>query len=150
MKSDTLYQISRIPLKIQFPHSSRVLTSAFAQCNPPRSLWLQLVHRTGCFTRRAHIAVPPLHKFEGTHGDRVAGDNTDAIDFVAIASSLRATNGRRAVGNTNRLKAVPPSFVRRLRTHTAQSDDTTRRASTLAFLAALRLVFRLRMSDERV
>ena len=22
------------------------------------------------------IAVPPLHKFEGTHGDRVAGDNT--------------------------------------------------------------------------
>ena len=30
----------------------------------------------------------------------------DAIDFVAIASSLRATNGRRAVGNTNRLKAV--------------------------------------------
>ena len=22
------------------------------------------------------IAVPPLRKFEGTHGDRVAGDNT--------------------------------------------------------------------------
>ena len=22
------------------------------------------------------IAVPPLHKFEGIHGDRVAGDNT--------------------------------------------------------------------------
>ena len=48
--------------------------------------------------------------FEGTHGDRVAGDNTDAIDFVAIASSLRATNGRQALGNTNRLKAV--SLVR--------------------------------------
>ena len=49
----------------------------------------------------------PSAYFEGTHGDRVAGDNTDAIDFVAIASSLRATNGRRAVSNTNRLKAVP-------------------------------------------
>ena len=83
------------------------------------------------------IAVPPLHKFEGTHGDRVAGDNTDAIDFVAIASSLQATNGRRAVGNTNRLKAVPPSFVCQLRTQTAQSDGTNRRASTLAFLAAV-------------
>ncbi len=43
---------------------------------------------------------------EGTHDDRVAGDNTDAIDFVAIASSLQATNGRRAFCNTNRLKAV--------------------------------------------
>ena len=52
----------------------------------------------------------PSAYFEGTHGDRVAGDNTDAIDFVAIASSLRATNGRQALGNTNRLKAV--SLVR--------------------------------------
>ena len=61
MKSDTLYQISRIPLKIQFSPSSRVWTSAFAQRNPPRSLWLQFVHRTDCLTRRAHTAVPPLH-----------------------------------------------------------------------------------------
>ena len=51
----------------------------------------------------------------------MAGDNTDAIDFVAIASSLQATNGRRAVGNTNRLKAVSLRFVRQLRTQTAQS-----------------------------
>ncbi len=50
--------------------------------------------------------VPPLHEFEGTHDVRSAWGNTDAIDFVAIASSLQATNGRRAVGNTNRLKAV--------------------------------------------
>ena len=48
-------------LKIQFPFSSRVWTSAFAQRNPPRSLWLQFVHRTDCLTRRAHTAVPPLH-----------------------------------------------------------------------------------------
>ena len=95
------------------------------------------------------IAVPPLHKFEGTHGDRVAGDNTNAIDFVAIASSLHATNGGRVVGNTNRLKAVSPSFVCQLRTQTAQSDGTKRRASTLAFLAALRLVFRLRSRTYR-
>ena len=119
------------------------------QSNPPRSLWLQHIHRMCCLTRRAHIAVPPLHKFEGTHGDRVAGDNTDAIDFVAIASSLRATNGRRAVGNTNRLKAVSPSFVCQLRIQTAQSDGTKRRASTLAFLAALRLVFRIRTNKYR-
>ena len=59
--------------------------------------------------------------FEGTHDDRDAGDNTDAIDFVAIASSLQATNGGRAVGNTNRLKAVQLRFVRQLRTQTAQS-----------------------------
>ena len=59
--------------------------------------------------------------FEGTHGDRVAGDNTDAIDFVAIASSLQATNGIRGVCNTNRLKAVPLRFVRQLRNNTAQS-----------------------------
>ena len=59
--------------------------------------------------------------FEGTHGVRSAWGNTDAIDFVAIASSLRATNGRRAFGNTNRLKAVPLRFVRQLRNNTAQS-----------------------------
>ena len=41
--------------------------------NPPCSLWLQSVHWTNCFTRRAHITVPPC---KGTHGDRVAGDNT--------------------------------------------------------------------------
>ena len=74
-----------------------------------------------CLTRRAHTVVPPLHKFEGTHGVRSAWVNTDAIDFVAIASSLQATNGERAVGNTNRLKAVPLCFVRQLRTQTAQS-----------------------------
>ena len=89
--------------------------------NPPRSLWLQHIHRMCCLTRRAHTAVPPLHKFEGTHGVRFAWGNTDAIDFVAIASSLRATNSRRGVCNTNRLKAVPLRFVRQLRTQTAQS-----------------------------
>ena len=88
------------------------------QSNPPRSLWLQHIHWMCCLTRRAHTAVPP---FEGTHGVRFAWGNTDAIDFVAIASSLRATNGRRAVGNTNRLKAVPLRFVRQLRIQTAQS-----------------------------
>ena len=72
-------------------------------------------------SRVSPTAVPPLHKFEGTHGVRSAWGNTDAIDFVAIASSLQATNGGRVVGNTNRLKAVPLRFVRQLRTQTAQS-----------------------------
>ena len=42
------YKSNRRELKIKFPLSSRVFP----------------------------IAVPPLRKFEGTHGDRVAGDNT--------------------------------------------------------------------------
>ena len=91
------------------------------QSNPPRSLWLQHIHRMCCLTRRAHTAVPPLRKLEGTHGDRSAWGHTDAIDFVAIASSLQATNGIRGVCNTNRLKAVPLRFVRQLRNNTAQS-----------------------------
>ena len=57
----SLQRVYCVKIKLKFPLSSGVWTSAFAQCNPPRSLWLQLVHRTGCFTRRAHIAVPPLH-----------------------------------------------------------------------------------------
>ena len=56
-----------------------------------------------CFPYR----LSPSAFFEGTHDVRFAWGNTDAIDFVAIASSLRATNGGRVVGNTNRLKAVP-------------------------------------------
>ena len=49
----------------------------------------------------------PSAYFEGIHGVRFAWGNTDAIDFVAIASSLQATNGIQGVCNTNRLKAVP-------------------------------------------
>ena len=75
-------------------------------------------------SRVSPTAVPPLRKLEGTHGVRSAWGHTNAIDFVTIASSLHATSGRRAVGNTNRLKAVPPSFVRRLRNNMAQSDGT--------------------------
>ena len=45
-------------------------------------------------------ASRPYHRspsacLEGTHGDRVAGDNANAIDFVTIASSLRATSSTR-------------------------------------------------------
>jgi len=102
-----------------------------------------------CLTRRAHTAVPPLHKFEGTHGVRFAWGNTDAIDFVAIASSLQATNSRRAVGNTNRLKAVPLRFVRQQRTQTAQSLVLIVKLG-VRFLAALRLAFRLRIDTFRL
>ena len=59
--------------------------------NPPCSLWLQSVHWTNCFTRRAHIPVPPC---KGTHGDRVAGDNTrsrhNLRQFSHCATSLCA------------------------------------------------------------
>ena len=45
-------------------------------------------------------ASRPYHRspsacLEGTHGDRVAGDNANAIDFVTIASSLCATSSTR-------------------------------------------------------
>ena len=44
-------------LQLKLPPSSRVWTSAFAHRNPPRSLWLQHIHRMCCLTRRAHTAV---------------------------------------------------------------------------------------------
>ena len=92
-------------------------TSAFAHRNPPRSLWLQHIHRMCCLTRRAR----PLKEGQfSTKCNRRSWGNTDAIDFVAIASSLQATNGIRGICNTNRLKAVPLRFVR-------QAWPTTRR-----------------------
>ena len=47
----------------------------------------------------------------------------NAIDFVTIASSLLATSGTR-IDRDNSL-VMPPSFVRRLRNNTTQSDGTT-------------------------
>ena len=130
------------------PLSSRVWTSAFAHRNPPRSLWLQHIHRMCCLTRRAHIAVPPLHKFEGTHGDRVAGDNANAIDFVTIASSLCATSSTRIDKDISLL--VPPlRFIRQLRAQTAQSLVLSVKLG-VRLLAALRLAFRLQIGTCRL
>ena len=69
-------------------------------------------------------ASRPYHRspsacLEGTHGDRVAGDNANAIDFVTIASSLCATSSTRIDRDISLI--MPPSFVRRLRNNTAQS-----------------------------
>ena len=94
-----------------FPPSSRVWTSAFARQST--SFALATTHSQDVlFNASRPYRRSPSAYFEGTHGVRFAWGNTDAIDFVAIASSLQATNGRRAVGNTNRLKAVPLRFVR--------------------------------------
>ena len=80
----------------------------FGVCAPQSaSFALATTHSPDVLLNAAHTAIPPLHKFEGTHGVRFAWGNTDAIDFVAIASSLQATNGIQGVCNTNRLKAVP-------------------------------------------
>ena len=87
------------------PPSSRVWTSAFARQSA--SFALATTHSQDVlFNASRPYRRSPSAYFEGTHGVRSAWGNTDAIDFVAIASSLQATNGRRAVGNTNRLKAV--------------------------------------------
>ena len=91
-------------------------------------------------------ASRPYHRspsacLEGTHGDRIAGDNTNAIDFVTIASSLCATSSIRGVCNTNRLKAMP--LVRgRKETKLVRSLVLYIKLG-VRFLAALRLVFRL-------
>ena len=71
--------------------------------NPPRSLWLQHIHRMCCLTRRAHTAVPPLHTLR-----------------EPTASALRgATLGARI--DKYRSLIMPLRFVRQLRTQTAQS-----------------------------
>ena len=90
--------------------------------NPPCSLWLQSVHWTNCFTRRAHITVPPC---KGTHGDRVAGDNTRSrhnlrhFSYCATSLCAPATQQQGAVACTlvksdarygRRLAAPIPSF----------------------------------------
>ena len=69
-------------------------------------------------------ASRPYHRspsacLEGTHGDRVAGDNANAIDFVTIASSLRATSSTRI--DKYRPLVISLRFVRQLRNNTAQS-----------------------------
>ena len=64
------FAVETLNATFPFPH---VFELRRLRGNPPCSLWLQSVHWTNCFTRRAHIAVPPC---KGTHGNRVAGDNT--------------------------------------------------------------------------
>ena len=71
-----------------FPDHAGISTSAFAHRNPPRSLWLQLVHRTGCLTRRARPLKLMSFLYKSTHRSR---GRQDAIDFVTIAlPSLRS------------------------------------------------------------
>ena len=91
-----------------------------------------VLYKSGAF--RTLIAISPFltcfpyHRspsvcLEGTHGVRSAWGHANAIDFVTIASSLCATSSTR-IDRDNSL-VIPPSFVRRLRNNTAQSDGTT-------------------------
>ncbi len=139
--------VAACTLKLNFP-LPHVFGLRRLRGNPPRSLWLQHIHRMCRLTRRAHTAVPPLHKFEGTHGVRFAWGNTDAIDFVAIASSLQATNGGRVVGNTNRLKAV--SLVHGRKNPHSPVHLYFPSSSTLATVIALRFQFRLQIYTFRL
>ena len=87
------------------------------------------------------VFLPPLS--QGQFSKRifiVRGGDTNAIDFVTIASSLLATSGTRIDRDISLI--MPPSFVRQLRNNTAQSDGTTVKLGA-QILAALRLVFRL-------
>ena len=68
--------------------------------NPPCSLWLQSVHWTNCFTRRAHITVPPFRE--------------------PTVTAWRGTTLSTRIDKCRSL-IMPPRFVRRLRNNTAQS-----------------------------
>ena len=79
------------------PLSSRVWTSAFAKQSA--SFALATTHSQDVlFNASRPYRRSPSACLEGTHGDRIAGDNANAIDFVTIASSLRATSSTRIDG----------------------------------------------------
>ena len=113
---------------MQFPLSSRVWTSAFAHRNPPRSLWLQHIHRMCCLTRRAHTAVPPSAYFEGIHGVRFAWGNT-RLSHRKVSFTHYATRSRAKKSTLARSLVLFIKFGAR-------------------FLASLRLAFRLQTSVE--
>ena len=86
----------------------------------------------------------PYHRspsacLEGTHGDRIAGDNANAIDFVTIASSLRATSSTRI--DCYRSLLMP--LVRGRKESKLVRSLVLYIKLGVRFLAALRLVFRL-------
>ena len=93
----------------------------------------------------------PYHRsssacLEGTHGDRVAGDNANAIDFVTIASSLRATSSARI----DCYRSLFMSLVRGRKKSKLVRSLVLYVKLGVRFLAALRLVFRLLSCTYRV
>ncbi len=133
-------------IKFEFSPSSRVWTSAFAKQSA--SFALATTHSLDVlFNASRPYRRSPSAYFEGTHDVRSAWGNTDAIDFVAIASSLQATNGGRVVSNTNRLKAV--SLVHGRKNPHSPVHLYNPSSSTLASVIALRFQFRLRIDTFR-
>ena len=95
-----------------------------------------------------HVFPPPPFplKREPT-ASALRGDNANAIDFVTIASSLRATSSTRI--DKYRPIVMSLRFVRQLRNNTAQSLVLSVKLG-VRLLAALRLVFRLLSCTYRV
>ena len=71
------------PLNATFPFP-QVFGLRRLRSNPPCSLWLQSVHWTNCFTRRAHITVPPFREPTVTawRGTTLGRDITNAISLI--------------------------------------------------------------------
>ena len=87
--------------KIALPFPLGHWTSAFAHRNPPRSLWLQHIHRMCCLTRRAHLTqIGDNRLFK--HSSFVKGELGTHIDKC-------------------RTLIMPLRFVCPLRNNTAQS-----------------------------
>ena len=116
-----------------FPDHAGMSTSAFAQRNPPRSLWLQLVHRTGCLTRRARPLKLTSFLYKSYRRSR---GRQDAIDFVTIAlPSLRSLRHlHRKVSFTcyvtrSRTKIIPTRPLT-CTAHTRLTHDENKRTTT--------------------
>ena len=82
------------------------------------------------------IAVPPLHKFEGTHGDRVAGDNTRCshrnghFTYYVTVLCVPATHPNGTVGRY-KTSSFDARFSRRLAARVPYSNKHIPLISTL-------------------
>ena len=76
-----------------FPDHAGMSTSAFAHRNPPRSLWLQLVHRTCCLTRRARPLKLTLFLYKSTRRSRGETIGTHIDKDSSLIMPLRLRGG---------------------------------------------------------
>ena len=105
------------------------------QSNPPRSLWLQHIHRMCCLTRRAHTAVPPK---KGTHGVRSAWGHTQHSHRL-LSFSFYVTRSRTKRIQTRPLTCTNRQARRSLRSSPCDSNSVFEWAHTVYKNASNRL-----------
>ena len=112
------------PLNATFPFP-QVFGLRRLRSNPPCSLWLQSVQWTNCFTRRAHITVPPFREPTVTawRGTTLGRDIPMPFSYCATSLCAPATQQQGAVACTLRqvrrsICSPPLRLVFRLRSCT--------------------------------